>query len=202
MATSNKFLSVEQMRETRNVDRLLPSQPLQRQSFVGNESQFLASLESLMLQQQMAKSVEEKWDIRLKLGVTYASLGSEIGTLYFYQMLMRFGRVKTALELGTYIGVSTLFLAEAVGENGRVTTVEFGKEFHDIARENFIRNGYMATKSSLSSAPRSMYSVIMPKMAPNSTLSCSTLQKTSTAKCSKTRLLAPSQAAFSWSTIS
>ncbi|MEI7670134.1 MAG: class I SAM-dependent methyltransferase, partial [Pseudomonadota bacterium] len=56
--------------------------------------------------------------------------------------LIKLGRIKTILELGTYIGVSTLFFAEAVGEKAKVTTVEFGKEFYDIACENFARNGY------------------------------------------------------------
>ena len=48
------------------------------------------------------------------------------------------------LELGPFIGVSTLFLAKAVGERGKVTSVELGQEFHDIAKINLERSGYAA----------------------------------------------------------
>ena len=44
------------------------------------------------------------------------------------------------MEFGSYIGVSTLFWAEAVGKGGLVTTIEIGKEFHDITKRNIEAN--------------------------------------------------------------
>jgi predicted O-methyltransferase YrrM len=99
-------------------------------------------LETLLLSVLPAKTVDSKWKLVLKPGVTYASFGSDVGTLHFYQLLVRLGRIKTVLELGTYVGVSTLFFAEAVGDKGKVTTVEFGEEFYGIAKKNFEQNGY------------------------------------------------------------
>jgi len=48
---------------------------------------------------------------------------------------------RTALEIGTFIGNTTMHLARMVGEAGYVTTIECGHQFADVARKNFIRNG-------------------------------------------------------------
>jgi predicted O-methyltransferase YrrM len=127
-------------RHIQNVDRLLTSQPVFSHMFAGSSDEFFRSLEALIFSVLPVTSIEEKWDIVLKEGTSYATFGSDLGTLYFWQFLIRLGRLKTVLELGTYVGVSALFLAEAVGENGQVTTVELGKEFSGIAAENFRRN--------------------------------------------------------------
>lgn len=51
---------------------------------------------------------------------------------------------RTALEVGTFIGNTTMHLARMVGEGGYVTTIECGHEYVEIARRNFARNGYYA----------------------------------------------------------
>ena len=128
------------LRETTNADRLLPVQPLLSKHYRGEA--FFANLDALMRAVLPVRSIEEKWDIATKPGVTYASLGCDLNTLHLYQLLIRIGGYKRVLELGTYIGVSTLFLAEAAGPRGCVTTVENGGEFFAIAARNIERNGY------------------------------------------------------------
>lgn len=135
----NAVWDKEELSTIKNIDRLLPNQPYFSKLYTGES--FYTQLESLTLSPHKFKSVGDRWDIELKDGVTYASLGSEIGTLYFYQMLIRMGGYKDILELGTYVGVSTLFLAEAAKWQGSVTTVELGKEFYDIASRNIAKNG-------------------------------------------------------------
>jgi len=114
-----------------------------KQFFKGAEADFYSQLERVTTSVLPIKSVHDKWDIQLKAGVTYETLGSDLSGLHFLQLLVRLGQCKHVLEVGTYIGVSTLFLAEAVGEDGRVVTVEVGEEFANIARENFRRNGLL-----------------------------------------------------------
>jgi len=115
-----------------NADRLLPTQI--SEEYRGEPGEYINRLEAF------TTSVlgHKEWDIKLKDGVTYASLGTEIGTLNFYQMLITIGGYRDVLELGTYIGVSAMYLAEAC--LGEVTTVEAGEEFYHIAKENFERN--------------------------------------------------------------
>lgn len=118
-----------------NADRLLPTQICEE--YLGKKEDYIKKLESLTT--SVLDHKEIKWDIRLKEGVSYASLGTEIGTLNFYQMLIRIGNYRDVLELGTFVGVSALYLEEAC--LGEVTTVEAGEEFYKIAKENFERNG-------------------------------------------------------------
>lgn len=119
-----------------NSDRLLPSQPVMQTLYLGDN--YFEDLGSLMAGISGIKSVHDKFVINLPEGRTYASLGSEISTLCFYQMLIKMGKYERILELGTFIGVSTMFLAEAT--LGKVTTVEIGQEFHEIACLNIALN--------------------------------------------------------------
>lgn len=122
-----------------NTDRLTPHQMCY--DYTGPADEFYKRLESVTLSVLQHKSVHDKFSIQRPLDKTYASLGTEIGTLNFYQMLIRIGGYREVLELGTFIGVSTMFLAEAVGWAGKVTTVESGVEFYTIAGQNIVTNG-------------------------------------------------------------
>jgi predicted O-methyltransferase YrrM len=125
----------------KNIDRLLPNQAEMSKDFTDDRGSFFSRLESTLLGILPTPTLESKWKIRLKAGVSYAYYGSEINTLHFYQFLIRLARAKTVLELGTYVGVSALYFADAVGVDGHVTTVELGTEFHEIAQDNFKSNG-------------------------------------------------------------
>lgn len=111
------------------------------QYFSGDASEFYTALEQVVTSILPTKSVHDKWKIRLKPGVSYESLGSDLSALHMLQLIIRLCGFKQVLEVGTYIGVSTLFLADAVGDGGRIVTVEVGQEFAEIARENFRVNG-------------------------------------------------------------
>lgn len=122
-------------------EKLLPSHPTMRQLFQGDDDAFWRRLETVTTSVFPIRSVHDKWRIRLKLGMTYETLGSTLTTLYHLQLLVRLMRCRRVLEIGTFVGVGTMFLAEAVGHTGRVTTVEIGAEFAGIARENIEANG-------------------------------------------------------------
>ena len=49
---------------------------------------------------------------------------------------------KTVLEIGSFIGNSAMQFARMVGEDGHVTTIEVGRDFAEMARENVKRNGF------------------------------------------------------------
>ncbi len=116
---------------TKNEDRLLPSQPYNTKLYNGND--FCGDIAKLLVHP------EKSWDIKLKDGMTYAAMGSELNTLHFYQFLIRSHGFKKVLELGTYIGVSAMYMADA---GAYVVTVEKGNEFFKIAQENIQKNGF------------------------------------------------------------
>jgi hypothetical protein len=47
----------------------------------------------------------------------------------------------TVLEIGTFIGFSTMGWSSAVGPDGHVTALEFSPEYAAIAEEAFTKNG-------------------------------------------------------------
>ena len=81
-----------------------------------------------------------------KLEVPKAVAFEEMSTpptqLALFNALIQLTGAKTVLEVGTFIGHCTMQLARMVGENGHVTTIEVGKEFADLARQNFQSNGF------------------------------------------------------------
>lgn len=125
--------SDNELANIQNKDRLLPSQPYFSKMYKGGD--FYRDLEGLL-----AKfSPVSKWDIKTKEGVTYAVLGSDINTLHFYQFLIRSHGYKKVLELGTYIGVSAMYMADA---GAHVVTIELGQEFNEMAKDNIKNNGF------------------------------------------------------------
>lgn len=59
----------------------------------------------------------------------------------FLAVLVKAARCKNVLEIGTSNGYSTLWLADAVGEGGSVTTVERAPHKVAMAERNFQRSG-------------------------------------------------------------
>ncbi|KAA8567730.1 hypothetical protein EYC84_008201 [Monilinia fructicola] len=58
----------------------------------------------------------------------------------FQIFMARVMGAKRILEIGTYIGFSTMGWSEAVGPEGHVTGLEFSPEYAGIARETFSKN--------------------------------------------------------------
>src|SRR5580704_12982638 len=86
LPNTRRFLPPSQS-DLRNHDRLLPSQPVMRQFFKGIEADFYPGLEKVTTSVLPIRSVHDKWDIQLKLGVTYETLGSDLSCLYLLQLL-------------------------------------------------------------------------------------------------------------------
>lgn len=59
----------------------------------------------------------------------------------FLAVIAQIAGARRVLEFGTLAGYSTIWLARAVGPDGRVTTFEIDEETAAVARENFERAG-------------------------------------------------------------
>jgi len=130
--TQNAVWDDEEMATIQNKDRLLPSQPYFSKMYNGTD--FYGDLERVL-------QVEKPLDLNIKTkdGMTYAVMGSDLNTLRFIQFLIRSHGYKNALELGTYIGVSAMYMAVS---GVHVITIEKGEEFFGMAKENFVANGF------------------------------------------------------------
>lgn len=64
-------------------------------------------------------------------------LNLEPATAEVVAILLKIGRIRNALEIGTSNGYSTIWLASTIGpEGGRVTSIEKDSEKQEVAREN------------------------------------------------------------------
>lgn len=59
----------------------------------------------------------------------------------FLHLLARIRGARRVLEIGTLGGYSTIWLARAVGESGRVVTLEYERKHAEVARANLDRAG-------------------------------------------------------------
>lgn len=98
------------------------------------------SLYEYFLNSGLDTKIHDKFLLETADDTTYDTLGSSTYVLRFLQFLIKTSRCKNALELGTFIGVSALFFAEALPENGKLITVETVNKFANIARINFEKN--------------------------------------------------------------
>ena len=65
-------------------------------------------------------------------------------TAVFISMLIKLSGTKTALEIGTSNGYSTLWIAQALSQtNGHLTTIEFWDKRQKIAVENLEKHGLL-----------------------------------------------------------
>ena len=60
----------------------------------------------------------------------------------FLQMLIKISNTKRVVEVGTFTGYSALVMAEALPEDGILTTCENSREYADIARRYFEKSPY------------------------------------------------------------
>lgn len=136
----NAVWNDDEMATIQNKDRLLPSQPYFSKMYKGDD--FYGDMERLLSSMYAPLAL----NIKTKDGMTYAVMGSDLNTLRFYRFLIRSHGYRNILELGTYIGVSSMYMAEAAEH---VWTVEKGKEFCMIACRNIAENGFKSKITSV-----------------------------------------------------
>jgi predicted O-methyltransferase YrrM len=68
-------------------------------------------------------------------------MSASVIELDFFQFFLRAMNAAKVLEIGTFLGVSAMYFAEALPTNGKVTTIEKYDLFAEIARKNISDNG-------------------------------------------------------------
>lgn len=130
---TNAVWNSEELSTVTHRDMMLPSQPYFTKMYNGEN--YFGDLERLLY----SMYPERKWIIETKPGMTYDVMSSHTNTLNFLQFLIRMGKFKRVLELGSYIGVSAMYMADG---GAKIHTVEKGEEFYKIAKGNFKANGF------------------------------------------------------------
>ncbi|MDB6147431.1 MAG: putative caffeoyl-CoA O-methyltransferase [Spartobacteria bacterium] len=121
-------------------EKVLPNQEFFKYLYQ-DSAPFETALYNLLL--GYAPSFDTKrFDLVTPKEIDFEEMSTPPWQLAILGAIIRLTRAKTVLEIGTFIGNSAMQFANMVGEDGHVTTIELGKEFADLASENFKRNGY------------------------------------------------------------
>lgn len=116
-------------------DRLSPFQGEGKRLYRGPEKKFTDEL--LNFCRQSKKSSLPKLKINKSEKFTVGEMGTSSLQINFLKLLLLSGSFKKILEIGTFIGSTTLAMASQLPDKARITTIEIGQEFAGIARKNF-----------------------------------------------------------------
>ncbi len=122
-------------------DKLLPSQPVLRREFEGEEEEFYAALYAVLERFSGLRIPAEEFQLHTSDQIPTELMSSPPLHLQLLQWLIRLKQPRRVLEIGTFIGLSALSMARSLAEGGRIVTIEKHVHCADLARQNFIQNG-------------------------------------------------------------
>ncbi len=126
-------------------EKLMSGQHDHCRSFVGTEKEFNEALLNYIYFIQGRKNPKEEFKLDESPDMPIEYMGSNPACLQFLQTLVLLKQPKNVVEIGTFVGMSGIFLAEHLPQNGHLYSFEFYETFAAIARKNVEQNG-MADK--------------------------------------------------------
>src|SRR3546814_6497513 len=121
-------------------DKLLPHQDYFSHLYCGSSSYMEALYE---LTSAFARDFSAaRFDLVTPEKVAFEEMSTPPAQLALFNAIIQLTQARNVLEIGTFIGHSAMQFACMLGSAGNVTTLEVGKEFADISRETFRRNGF------------------------------------------------------------
>lgn len=124
-------------------DKLLCNQPEYANRFTGGTAAYDEALFRAICRSSGLKPPTEEFHLELSDKVTIEEMGSNPVAQRFLEMLVRMRGARRVLEVGTFLGITTMCLAHALPPGGDVVTFEKFDHFAAIARRNFALNGFM-----------------------------------------------------------
>lgn len=123
-------------------DRLLPNQEVLCSDYTGMQNSYHSALFEYICHASNLKIPETDFKLHTSNKFTIEEMGSDPINLRLFEMLIRLSNARRVLEIGTFIGVSTMCFARALPDDGEVVTIEKYDHFAEIARDNFKQNGF------------------------------------------------------------
>jgi len=122
-------------------DKLLPTAPANCDLFEGSQASLLQNLYDTILSTSGIAQPHDELILQLSDRFTVEEMASNPVSLRFLQLLVKMIGARRVLEIGAFIGVSTIYFAKALPLGGEVVSIEKFDEFAKICRANFVQNG-------------------------------------------------------------
>ena len=130
------------MKKTQFKDKMLATLPAHSDLFKGGSEELIHNMYETVIRVSGLKSPYEQYDLEeIQKEFSQEFNGSGPIVQQFLRMLIQLSGAKRVLEVGTFIGLTTTVMAEALPDDGEVVTLEKYDYFASIAQKNFIRNG-------------------------------------------------------------
>jgi predicted O-methyltransferase YrrM len=130
------------MKKVHQSDRLFPNQEFNSNLYGRDMQHFSHDLYDAIVAHGGIKHPTEQYDLAQTDKFTVEQMASSPAILAMMGLMIRISGVKRVLEIGSFIGVSAMCFAEAVGPDGHVTCIEKFDHFAEIAGKNFKQNGF------------------------------------------------------------
>jgi caffeoyl-CoA O-methyltransferase/O-methyltransferase len=120
-------------------DKMLPDQQEHAHLYQGGD--FMRDLFQVVCRSSGINNPYDEFKIEQSDLFTVEEMASNPVAMRFLQFLIRVANVRRVLEIGAFIGLSTMSFAKALPPDGEVVSIEKFDKFATIARRNFELNG-------------------------------------------------------------
>lgn len=120
----------------------LPTQGAFREYFSGSTNELTARIFNAMTDCSGFQHAETRFNISFpEQNVPFGYTPSPPASLHLLEFLVALLQPRHVLEVGTYLGISSLYMAQGLPRGGDIITLEKYDIFAEAARRNFAANG-------------------------------------------------------------
>ena len=120
-------------------ERLFPHQDFNSNLYENDQTEYMMSLYNLL--NKFSSDIDyKKFKLNEHHRVSFEEMSTPPTQLSLLKFLIGITNTKTFLEIGTFIGNTSMHVADFIGEDAEVVTLEKFDEFADLATKNFKDN--------------------------------------------------------------
>ena len=128
------------MKKIKFKDKMLATQPAYSDLFMGDTEQLINNMYKTIVRVSGLKNPDEQYDLEKTSMFTLEDLGAAPMVYQLLRILIQLSGAKRVLEVGSFIGLTSIVMAETLPDDGEVVTIEKFDHFSSIAQKNFIKN--------------------------------------------------------------
>jgi len=121
--------------------KYFPTEPLNISLFSDPPDNYGSVVYSYLVKQLRLDASIENLNLQAPEEWTVAEMGSGRLHLQFLQFLIKLTQAHRILEIGTFVGLSAIAMAQALPSDGELITIEKFEKFQDLAVTNVKKNG-------------------------------------------------------------
>ena len=122
-------------------ERFLPNQACLSALYQGDPQLYDAKMYQVIDEKSDLQHCYRDLDIEVSEDLDPVEYGTSPVCMRLFEMMFRMANVKSVLEIGAFIGVSSMCFANMVGPDGKVVVIEKYAKVADVSERNFHNNG-------------------------------------------------------------